>query len=64
MRKIPEGPIVWQNCSAPNQERCNSYFTAEIRKEKEMEGRRISEREENQGSTARPCPMTHHISES
>lgn len=42
MRKILEGPIVWQNYSAPNQERCNSYCTVEIRKEKEMEGRQIS----------------------
>lgn len=51
-REIPEGPIVWQNCPAPNQEECSSYCREERRKGKE--GRQTSKTEENQGPTARP----------
>lgn len=50
-REIPEGLIVRQNCSAPNQEGCRSYCREERRKEKE--GRQTSKREENQGPRAR-----------
>lgn len=48
MKEIPKGLIVWQNCSAPNQE--GSVVTAERRKG----GEKIGRTNQQKGGKSRP----------